>query len=119
MKKTHRNEAVRILPAVTEEERIDGLDELVGNAAPGDRYAIGCIAIAVSPSLLAEARDELGELFAQDAGEVLQELFLALCEARLTFPAIRGAGQVWLHRMMRQLAREHLEKRATGPREAG
>lgn len=32
--------------------------------------------------------DELGELFASDDGDVLQEFFLALCEGRLAFPPI-------------------------------
>ncbi len=117
--KNHRNEAARILPTFTEDERIDGLDELVSNAARGDRRAIGCIAIVLSPRLMAEARDELGEHYADDDGDVLQEFFLALCEARLTFPAIRGAGETWLSRMVRQVAREHLQKRGLLPREAG
>ncbi len=119
--KTQRNgaTATRILPTDTDEQRIDELDELVGNAARGDRFAIGCIAIALSPRLLAEARDELGELFASDGGDVLQEFFLALCEGRLTFPAIRGAGVPWLSRQVREMAREHLAKRGGWTGEAG
>ena len=92
---------------------------MVANAAKGDRFAIGCIAIALSPTLLAEAREVLGELFAQDGGDVLQDFVTALCEGTLTFPPIRGAGLPWMMKMVREKAWEHLARRGPYRGEAG
>jgi hypothetical protein len=117
--KTHRSEATKIIDSTAEERRLDELDELVANAAKGDRFAIGCIAIALSPRLLAEARDALGELFAQDDGDVLQDFFTALCEGALSFPRIRGAGLPWLMKVIREKAWEHLARRGPYGGQAG
>ena len=82
-------------------------------------FAIGCIAIALSPRLLAEARAALGELFAQDDGDVLQDFFTALCEGSLSFPPIRGAGLPWMLKTVRDKAWEHLARRGPYRGEAG
>jgi hypothetical protein len=112
--KTDRNEAKKLDHPVTDEQRLDELDELVANAARGDRFAI-----ALSPRLLAEAREALGELFAQDDGDVLQDFFTALCEGKLSFPPIRGAGVPWMMRMIREKAWGHLARRGPYGGEAG
>ncbi len=109
--KTHRNVAIRPIHTATDAELLDQLDQLVADATAGDTHAIGAIAIAFGPALLKEIHVELGALFHQDAGDVLQDFFLALTEARLTFPLIRGGALPWMKRMVRLLAREHLRHR--------
>ena len=96
---------------LTDAELLDELDDLVAAAAAGDSRAIGAIAIAFGPLLLKDVHQELGDLFQQDAGDVLQDFFLALTEGKLIFPSIRGGGLPWMKREVRSLAREHLRQR--------
>jgi DNA-directed RNA polymerase specialized sigma24 family protein len=103
--------AHRPVHTLTDGELLDELDQLVAAAARGDRQAIGAIAIAFGPLLVKEVRQELGELFQHDAGDVLQDFFLALLEGKLTFPSIRGGALPWMKREVRSLAREHLRRR--------
>ena len=63
MKNNHRND----------DDLLDDLDELVANAARGDGRAVGAIAIAFGPMLLAVARVELGAAHAADDADVLQK----------------------------------------------
>ena len=91
---------------------LDPFDELVAHAADGDRRAVGAIAIAFGPDLLAAAEDVLGPCHRADAVDVLQRLFLDLCEKSLHFPRIRGGGLPWLRRTVRGLARMHLRETA-------
>ncbi len=98
-------------PIVTDrsdEELLDELDSLVDQAVRGDTRAVGAIAIAFGPTLLEEAYGVLGPDGAHLAGDVLQDLFLGLCDRTLTFPAIRGAALPWLRRMVRSRAHEQL-----------
>ena len=104
----------------TRDERfIDAMDDLVRNAALGDERAVSAIALAMSPLLIAEAREALGPANAQDDADVLQELFLKLLEKALRFPEIRGAGLVWLKRMVRVIAQDWVRRKAPPPGMAG
>jgi DNA-directed RNA polymerase specialized sigma24 family protein len=112
----------RSLPS-TDRQLLDQLDELVAAAAAGNTRAIGAIAIAFTPLLLKEARQELGRRHRQDAGDVLQEFFLALVVGKLTFPSIRGGALPWMKREVRSLANSaraasprRMVRRARGPR---
>src|SRR5271156_6153241 len=98
MTKSHRNVAIRFIRTASDRELLDQLDELVSDAVAGDRRAIGAIAIAFGPTLLKEIRRELGALFAQDEGDVMQDFCLAMTEGKLTFPPIRGAALPWMKR---------------------
>jgi len=89
----------------SDEQLLDELDTLVGNAARGDSDAVGAIAIAFGPSLLAAAREELDPANRKDAGDAFQDLCLCLLESRLRYPGIRGGALPWLKRMIRVLAR--------------
>ncbi len=109
--KSHRNVAIRFIYTATDRELLDQLDELVVDAVSGDRRAVGAIAIAFGPTLLKEIRRELGPIFLQDEGTVMQDFCLAMIEGRLTFPPIRGAALPWMKRIVRSLAREHLRRR--------
>ncbi len=109
--KSHRNVAIRYIYTATDRELLDQLDELVVDAVSGDRRAVGAIAIAFGPTLLKEIRRELGPVFVQDEGTVMQDFCLAMIEGKLTFPPIRGGALPWMKRMVRSVAREHLRRR--------
>jgi DNA-directed RNA polymerase specialized sigma24 family protein len=80
------------------------LCELLGNAARGDRRAIGAIAIAFGPSLLKIARRETRH--EEDAEEVIQDLFVHLLEGRAArFPPERQRDLRWLGGLVQALAR--------------
>ncbi len=97
MSKRNRSHAARRFTLVQADEALlDGLDGLVRDAANGDSRAVGVLAIAFAPTLNDEAKEELGPEWEQDSGDVLQELFLAMCEGSLVFPAIRGAALPWM-----------------------
>ena len=119
MSNPHRTASTRRIPTATDRELLDQLDELVSSAVRGDRHAIGAIAIAFGPILLQEVRKELGPLFENDGGDVLQDFFLAMTEEQLTFPAISGAGVPWMKRTARAFARQHLLERGRAGGEAG
>lgn len=111
MTKSHRNVAIRYIYTASDRELLDQLDELVSDATAGDTRAVGAIAIAFGPTLLKEIRRELGPIFVQDEGDVMQGFCLALTNRKLTFPPIRGAALPWMKRMVRSFAREHLRRR--------
>jgi DNA-directed RNA polymerase specialized sigma24 family protein len=94
-----------------DDELLEAFDELVAEAAKGNRRAIGAIAIAFGPTLYDEARDALGPDGKQDGGDVVQDFFLGLCEGKLVFPAIRGAGIPWMRRTIRAIAERHRRAR--------
>jgi hypothetical protein len=114
-----QNEKTKFIQTATDEELIEQLDELVAAAAAGDARAVGAIAIALGPMLLAEARAELGELFAHEDGVVLHWFHEALLGRELVFPRIRGAAVPWMKRMVRTMARARLAERGRGWRTAG
>ena len=91
-----------------DEELLDELDSLVAKAVDGDSRAVGAIAIAFGPTLLEEAYAVLGPDWSHLGGDVLQDLFLGLCDRTLSFPDIRGAALPWLRRMVRSRAHEQL-----------
>jgi DNA-directed RNA polymerase specialized sigma24 family protein len=95
------------IPERTEEDLLDELDSLVDQASRGDTRAVGVIAIAFGPRLLAEVHDVLGEDGSQDAADVLQDFFIALCRQALCFPAIRGAALPWMKSRVRARAANH------------
>jgi hypothetical protein len=64
-----------------------------------------------APTLNDEAKEELGPEWEQDSGDVLQELFLAMCEGSMVVPAIRGAALPWMKRTVREIARHWVKKR--------
>jgi len=105
------NTALAYILPTSDDALLDDLDELVAEAALGDGRAVGAIAIAFGPTLLAEAREELGTAHAQEDADVLQDLFVRLMEGKLVFPDIRHAALPWLKRTTRVLARE----RTRGP----
>lgn len=119
MSNPHRTASTRSIATTSDRELLDQLDQLVANAVRGDRHAIGAIAIAFGPMLLQEVRKELGPLFENEGGDVLQDFFLAMTEAQLTFPSIRGAGVPWMKRTARTFARQHLLERGRAGGEAG
>jgi hypothetical protein len=80
------NAATTLIFTATDDELYDQLDVLVANAAKGDGPAVGAIAIGFGPMLMKEARMELGELWHQDAGDVVQEFHLRLLAGELSFP---------------------------------
>jgi DNA-directed RNA polymerase specialized sigma24 family protein len=104
-KSIHRQ--LSVVKPQTDAQHQDEFDELVRRATHGDRRALGAIAIAVSPTLLEEARDVLGEDFAQEAGDVLQDFFLMLLEGRSRFVPAYGRGLAWMCGIIRSMARRH------------
>ena len=69
--------------------------------------------------LIVEAREALGPAHDQDDADVLQELFLKLLEKGLWFPEIRGAGIIWLQRMVRLIAKDWVRRQGPPPGMAG
>jgi hypothetical protein len=104
MKTNKSNTAERFTHTASDRQLLDDLDVVVADAAAGKKRAVGAIAIAFGPMLLLEAAEALGKTHVQDTADVVQELMLALPEARLTFPKIRGGAIPWLKRMVRQIA---------------
>jgi hypothetical protein len=110
-KTTKSNAAEKIHEADRDAELIAQLDDLVREATRGCRRAIGALAIAFGPRLTQEAREELGPRWEQESADVIQDFFLAMCEGRLVFPAIRGAAIPWMTRIVREMARKYLRDR--------
>jgi len=108
----HRN-ATRnlVLTQLTDAQLLDELDEVVLRATEGDSQAVGAIAIAFSPMLLEEAREELGPFHEQEDADVLQTFCLELMEGQHVFPRIRGAAIPWMKRMIRIIANRHIGER--------
>ncbi|HEY3821354.1 MAG TPA: hypothetical protein VGL81_29510 [Polyangiaceae bacterium] len=119
-KGTKSNTAVRTTIEKSDEELLDGLDAIVRDAVGGDTRAVGILAIAFGPTLNDEAKDALGREWEQDSGDVMQEMFLAMCEGTLVFPPIRGAALPWMKRTVREIAKDWVKKRLEeGPGAAG
>lgn len=104
------NAAKRITTTAKDAELIEQLDDLVRNATRGDSRAVGIIALVYGPMLNDEAREELGN-WEQDSADVLQTLFLTMCEGSMLFPAIRGAAIPWMKRTVREIARKWVRMR--------
>jgi DNA-directed RNA polymerase specialized sigma24 family protein len=108
MKTAHAlNRHLSVVPPQSDEELDDDFDELMRLATHGDRRALGAIAIAFSPLLLDEAREVLGEDFAQEAGDVLQDFFLMLLEGKSRFVPAHGRAHEWMCGIIRSMARRH------------
>jgi hypothetical protein len=101
---------VRSTSATTDDPIRDEFDDLVLNACRGDSRAIAAIAIAIGPTLLAEAKSVLGE-FDRDAEEVLDDFLLRLLERRLRFVPAHGRAMPWMCRMIHLIARRHRRER--------
>ena len=112
MSKSHKNNAIRFEYTACDFELLTELDAMVEAACRGDGRAVGAISIACGPTLLKEAQRELGELYAQDGGDVMQDLFMAMMEGKLAFPSVRGVAVPWMKKMAREMARERLKRRA-------
>ena len=97
---TMGNAARTLLGEKSDQELLDDLDEVVAAAANGDGQAVMAILVGFAPMLIDTAKDALGVVHEQDAGDVLQELSVLLLEKRLVFPRIRGAAVPWLKRMV-------------------
>ena len=82
----------------------DPFDTLVREASRGDRRAIGALAIGYGPTLLAQAREALGEERRQEDADVLQELFLEMTEGAHPFEPGRQRAVEWLRGRVRVLA---------------
>jgi len=89
---------------------LEELDALVKAATQGDRDAVGAILIAFGPMLLDEARAALGEAWAQQAGDVLQELSEALMGGELRFRPRRGRALPFLRGVVRSIARRLVKR---------
>jgi DNA-directed RNA polymerase specialized sigma24 family protein len=88
------------------------LNDLVADAARGDRRAIGAIAIAFGPVLLKIAREELRS--EEDAEDLVQDVYALLLEGRAAnFLPRKGRGLSWLRGLVRATARtQRREKRS-------
>ncbi len=72
--KPHRNVVVRyVYPAGPELELLEQCDDLVVRAASGDARALSAVVVTYGEVLLGVARRELGELWGEDAEDVVQE----------------------------------------------
>jgi hypothetical protein len=108
------NAALAYLEPGIEEIILERFDELVAAAAAGDGRAVGAIAIALGPNLVAEARDALGRDYEQDAADVVQDVFVKLLEGTQVFPRIHGAGVAWLMRLVRMVAKAYRDRGPEG-----
>jgi DNA-directed RNA polymerase specialized sigma24 family protein len=88
----------------------DDFDQLVRRACAGDRHAVGAIAIALGPTLLADLRAWMGP-WAQDADDVLHDFFVVLLEGTSRFPPARGRGLSWIRGVLRAMARRYCADR--------
>lgn len=90
----------------TDAQLQDDFDDLAMRATHSDRRGLGAIAIALGPTFLEEARAVMGD-FAQEAGDVLQDFFLALLEGRSRFTPAHGRAVPWMCGIVRATARKH------------
>ena len=83
-----------------------------GLASPPSRIAapLSGVAIALGPTLLAEAAAVLG-VYEEESADVLQDFFLLLLEGRLRFSPADGPALPWMCRGVRQLAKLRREER--------
>ncbi len=116
---TMGNTARAILAERSDEELLDELDEVMAAAAQGDGRALAAIVIGFGPMLVETAKEALGIVHQQDAGDVIQELSVMFLEKRLVFPRIRGAAIPWMKRMVRVAAQSWLRKQKGPPGMAG
>jgi hypothetical protein len=107
----------RLAPLRTDEQLQDEFDDLMILACNGDRRALGAIAIALTPTLLEEARAELGCL-EKHAADVLAEALTTISEGAGGFDPTRERATVWMKRFVREIAREH-RARLTASRSSG
>jgi len=95
------------LPTTTSATK-DDFDELVFHASQGDRRAIGALAIAFYPALLAEARAVLAPKGRRHCAEdAVQDFFLSLCEARNRFLPGQGRAIPWMKGIVRAIAQTY------------
>jgi DNA-directed RNA polymerase specialized sigma24 family protein len=99
-----RNKAISSIHPQTDAQVQDDFDDLVARATQGDRRALAAIAIAMSPTLLEEARGLLGD-FEDEAGDVLQDFFVWMLECRSRFTPARGRALAWMCGIIRAMAR--------------
>jgi len=91
--------------------QVSDITVLVGRAAEGDRRAIGAIALALGPDLLAVARSAVRHR--EDAADVLQDFFaLLLTGEAARFPPAPGCGLEWMEGLLLRMGRMSHEQRA-------
>jgi hypothetical protein len=88
----------------------DGLHDLLLAASQGDRRAIGAIAIAFLPNLVATAQREVERVTVDSDPSAGAEIVAALLEALAsgalaTSPPAPGEGLAWLERTVRRFAK--------------
>ncbi len=105
-----KNTTLGIHDMQTNEQRQDAFDDLARLATEGDRRAIGAIAMAISPTLLEEARAGLGE-FEQEAGDVLNDFFVSLIERRMRFVPAHGRAMPWMCGVVQAIAQQRKRER--------
>jgi hypothetical protein len=90
-------------------ESVSTFDDMVFQASRGDRRAIGALAIAFTPSLLAEARAILApEGRAHAAGDAVQDFLLSLAEGENVFLPCEGRAVAWMKGVVRAIARTYV-----------
>jgi hypothetical protein len=90
----------------TDEQLEDEFDDLMVLACNRDRRALGAIAIALTPTLLDEARAEL-EGLERHAAEAVAEALTTISEGAGGFDPTQERATVWMKRFVRAIAREH------------
>ena len=90
----------------------DGLHALMLAASQGDRHAIGSIAIAFLPNLLAIARSEVDRMTIAEeksaAADIVAELLELMANGSLASrPPAKGESLEWMERMVRRFAHGH------------
>jgi DNA-directed RNA polymerase specialized sigma24 family protein len=85
--------------------------DVICAATRGDVRAIGALADAYYPVLLAQAAEVLGPWQQADAEDVVQDSFLSLCEGRNRFLPKQDYAPAWMARIVRAIAqtRRHEE----------
>ncbi len=96
----------RLDPSRTDEPIQDDFDALMTLACHGDRRALGVIAIALTPAVLAEARAALGGLACHAPG-VVADALTTIAEGGADFDATKVRAMAWLKQLVRKLARAH------------
>jgi DNA-directed RNA polymerase specialized sigma24 family protein len=98
-----------------DDKLLEDFDDLVAQASRGDRHAIRAIALALGPSLLAEAKQALGPPHEIDAEDVVQEFYVLLLESRVPFIPGQGRAIQWMCSVIRVLADRWLDQLTGGP----
>jgi hypothetical protein len=110
MNRTYRSTAARTLIPTTPADAELALDALVRRACLGDESAADLAAYELRSLLLMEVLPQIGTDDAQDAEDIVNDVFVAMLEGRILSRRRRGETLATVLRLAGVLARRHARR---------